>query len=63
MISDEETRVRALHSKRIKETLTDIGKVWRSNKESLPDVRGYDLANLHRSLKDTLDKMNEAFRL
>ena len=63
MISDEEVKVRELHGKRIKETLTEIGKVWKLHKEELPIARSYNLVALHRSLKDTLEKMNEAFRL
>jgi hypothetical protein len=63
MLSDEEIKVRALHGQRVKDTLTEIGKVWKSNKDELPNARSYDVAALHRSLKDALDKMNEAFNL
>ncbi|NQY09982.1 MAG: hypothetical protein HRT71_10790 [Flavobacteriales bacterium] len=62
MISDEEVAVRKLHGDRIRKTLREIGDVWRSNKEELPNARGYELAALHRSLKDTLSKMEEALK-
>lgn len=62
MISEEEIAVRKLHGDRIKKTLKEIGNMWRSNKEELPNAKGYDLAKLSRSLQDTLDKMERALR-
>ena len=63
MISQEEKEVRELQGKRVIETLTEIGKVWRNNKENLQYARSYNISALHKSLQEALKAMNKTFNL